>query len=163
MQVVRGLHTGYYNHWNCLMHQLITQCHPGLSVRLFVCVCVCVYVRLCVFACVFVCTSVCVCVCVCVFVCMSICVCVCVCVCVCACVCVCVCVHAMCVLYYGMTMPTPIGWCSFCHDVRTRMVGLQGDRGSWHIWRQPTPQYYRCVSLAPRKPMTVLTGRCGRY
>ena len=135
MQVIRGLHTGYCNHWNYWVHQLNTQCRPGLSVSVCVCLCVCV------------CVIVYVCTCMCGHACMH------------AGMYVCICI---CVLYYGMTIPTPIGWFSFCQDVRTRMVGLQGDRGSWHIWRQPTPQYYHCVSLAPRKPMTVLTGRCGR-
>ena len=78
MQVVRGLHIGYCNHWNCWMHQLITQCHPGLYACVYVCPSVCISICLCVL-CVFMCACVCV---------VYVCVCVCVCMCVCACVCV---------------------------------------------------------------------------
>ena len=69
--------------------------------------------------------------------------------------------HVCIVLWHDNPHPhRVVQFLSRCHN---KDGGFAGDRGSWNIWHQPTPQYYHCVSLALRKPMTVLTGRCGRY
>ena len=91
------------NYAACLDWQLPYVCsmHPGVCVRMCVCVCV----RMCVCACVCVCMCVCVCVSARVCACISVfsphvCMCACVCACVCVYVCVCVCVMNATIITY---------------------------------------------------------------